>query len=68
MPSKKDRPADNDVKREGKPFNMHKEHWEVRYHESPPNDRKNLLMGSQFNPLNTKNRVKTYNPVTETDS
>lgn len=55
-------------KREGKPFNMHKEHWEVKYHSVPGKDRQNQIMGGDFDPMNTKDRYKTYIPVNETDT
>jgi hypothetical protein len=64
----KNHASDTDFKRNQKPYNMHREHWEIKYHEKPANDEKNQVMGSCFNPTNTKNRFKTYVPVNETDT
>lgn len=64
----KDHASDKDYVRKGKSYNMHQEHWEIKYHEKPKNDVTNQIMGSDFNPLNTKDRFKTYVPVNETDT
>jgi hypothetical protein len=60
--------SDKDFVRKGKSYNMHQEHWEIKYHEKPSNDRKNQVMGSDFNPTQSKDRYKTYIPVNETDT
>lgn len=64
----KDHASDNDFVRKGKSYNMHQEHWEIKYHEKPSNDAKNQKMGSDFNPTQSKDRYKTYIPVNETDT
>ena len=64
----KNHASDTDYKRNQKGYNMHQEHWEVKYHETVPNTEKNQVMGSCFNATNTKNRMKTYVPVNETDT
>lgn len=45
-----------------------KEHWEIKYNPRIPNTRENQIMGSDFNPLKSKDRYKVYNPVNETDT
>ncbi len=65
----KDNASDKDFVRKGKPYNMHQQHWEIQYKEKPSNDKEqNRVMGSQFNPMQSKDRYKTYIPVNETDT
>lgn len=64
----KNHASDTDYKRKEKGYNMHQEHWEIKYHEKPNNDGQNRVMGSQFNPTQSKDRYKTYIPVNETDT
>lgn len=45
-----------------------KEHWEVHYDAKLPNNAKNQVMGSCFNPTKSKDRYKTYKPTNETDT
>ncbi len=66
--SKENRPAESDFIRPQTGYNMHQQPWEMKYHDKPENTRKNQVMGSDFNPLNTKYRYKTYVPVNETDT
>lgn len=54
--------------REKKAFNPHKEHWEVKYDPDPAKNRKNQVMGGDFDAINTKDRYRTYNPVNKTDT
>jgi hypothetical protein len=55
-------------KREGKAYNMHQDHWEIKYDPDPAKNRKNQVMGGDFDPMNTKDRYRVYNPVNETDT
>jgi hypothetical protein len=66
--AKENRPSDGDYVRPQTGYNMHQQHWEMKYHQKPQNNSENSVMGSQFNPLNTKYRYKTYVPVNETDT
>ena len=60
--------SDRGYKREQSGYKKNNEHWEIKYSCYPPNTKENQIMGSDFNPVNTKNRYKTYNPVNETDT
>jgi len=55
-------------KRVGKGYKMNQEHWEVKYDSDPGKDRQNQVMGGDFDPMNTKDRYKTYIPVNKTDT
>ena len=55
-------------KRSGKSYKMNQDHWEVKYSPEPANNRKNQIMGADFNAMNTKDRYRVYNPVNETDT
>ncbi len=68
MPKGQEHASDTDFKRVGKAYDMKNEHWEIKYHEKVPNTRFNQVMGSDFNPTQSKNRVKTYKMVNETDT
>jgi hypothetical protein len=68
MAKVKENASFKDFIRDGKPYNMHQQHWEIQYKEKPKNDRVNQIMGSDFNPTQSKDRYKTYIPVNETDT
>jgi hypothetical protein len=55
-------------RRIGKPYKMNQEHWEMKYEPDPAKNRKNQIMGGDFDPMNTKDRYRVYNPVNETDT
>lgn len=55
-------------KRVGKSYKMNQEHWETRYYPDPAKNRKNQIMGGDFDAMNTKDRYRVYNPVNETDT
>ncbi len=55
-------------KRECKHYNKHQEHWEMKYDPDPAKNRKNQIMGGDFDAINTKDRYRVYNPVNDTDT
>jgi len=68
MAKPKDHASDTDFKRKGKSYDMRNQHWEIKYHEKLPNSHYNQVYGSDFNPCQSKDRVKTYRMVNETDT
>ena len=55
-------------KRVGKGYKMNQEAWEMKYDPDPAKSRANQIMGGDFDPMNTKERYRVYNPVNDTDT